>query len=66
MDENVKDVLRGFQLDAEVFEKFAAHGIKFSQLITLSDADLLMLGVRDDEKRARMITEFAIYAGQQS
>lgn len=57
-------VLSGFHLEKEVIERFAASGLKFTQLAGLSNEDLAMLGVVDRGLQNDMLAEFASLEGQ--
>lgn len=57
-------ILKTFQLEKEVIERFAASGLKFTQLAGLSNEDLAMLGVVDRGMQEDMLMEFASLEGQ--
>lgn len=58
MDPNVRLVLRNFQLDNIVLERFAERDVKFSQLAALSNEDLELFGVTDRQRQDEMIQAF--------
>lgn len=64
MDPNLMMILKTFQLEKEVIERFAASGLKFTQLAGLSNEDLAMLGVVDRGMQEDMLMEFANLEGQ--
>lgn len=66
MEPNLLMVLNGFQLDREVFERFADSGIKYSQLAGLSNEDLEMFGVPDKNLQDEMLSDFKNLEGQES
>lgn len=64
MDPNILMVLSSFPLENEVLERFAASGIKFSQLAGLINEDLAMLGVHDEKLQDEMLRDFRNLEGQ--
>jgi hypothetical protein len=65
MDPNLLMVLNSFQLENEILERFAASGIKFSQLAGLINEDLAMLGVHDEKLQDEMLRDFRNLEGQE-
>jgi hypothetical protein len=65
MDPNLVMILKQFHLENEVFERFAAAGIKYNQLAGLCHDDLLMLGVVERTVQNEIIAEFKTLEGQE-
>lgn len=64
MEPNLLMILNGFQLSNEVMERFAASGIRYSQLASLSHEDLSQLGISDRTLQDDILLEFQSLLGQ--
>lgn len=64
MDTNVRLVLSNFALDDEVFERFAAHNVRYADLAGLSAKDLVLFGVTDEALQDEMLRDFRMCEGQ--
>lgn len=64
MDTNVRLVLSNFPLDDEVFERFAAHNVRYSDLAGFSAEDLVLFGVNDEALQDEMLRDFRMCEGQ--
>lgn len=54
-------VLNNYEVDNDVFERFAANNITFNQLCYLEDGDLFEMGILDPDLRLRMLDDFQNY-----
>ncbi|CRK91903.1 CLUMA_CG005523, isoform A [Clunio marinus] len=65
MEPNLLMILNGYQLEKEVLERFAAAGIKYSQLAGLSSEDLTLLGITDNKLQENMLLNFKSLEAQE-
>lgn len=64
MDPHVRSMLRNYQLSDEVVERIANQNISFSQLASLCNEDLELLGITDEGIQNQMLRDFKVLDGQ--
>lgn len=64
MDQNVRLLLKNYQLSDEIVEQFAEQRVSFSQLGSLCGEDLELLGVQNESIRNQMLRDFQAFENQ--